>query len=259
MKIATLALSRQGALVAEKLCIALPASMHLHEDVPGWPETERFEKIATRTEELFPDVRGLIFVCPIGVVVRSIAPLLRHKLSDPAVVAVDIGGRWAVSLLSGHEGGANELAVRAAGIIGAEPVVTTATDAARDIIAGVGCRKGIAKEAVVAAVDEALAQAGVARERLRLLASADIKRNETGLLDAAIELERPLLFIDSEVIRSYAGPFAVTPAAQRQVDLPAVAEPCALLAGRRTTLILPKLVQSGVTVALARENCSSLA
>ena len=48
---------------------------------------------------------GLVYIAPCGVVVRAIAPFLEHKTKDPAVVVVDVGGRWAVSLLSGHEGG----------------------------------------------------------------------------------------------------------------------------------------------------------
>ena len=56
-------------------------------------------------------IRGLVYVVPVGVAVRAIAPLIRHKTTDPAVVAVNVGGRWAVSLLSGHEGGANQLAI----------------------------------------------------------------------------------------------------------------------------------------------------
>ena len=63
-----------------------------------------------------------------GIVVRVIAPLIRSKTQDPAVVVVDDLGKNAVSLLSGHIGGANELTRRIAPIIGATPVITTATD-----------------------------------------------------------------------------------------------------------------------------------
>ena len=63
-----------------------------------------------------------------GIVVRSIAPYLKGKDTDPAVVVVDEAGRFAVSLLSGHLGGANELARRVAQVLGGTPVITTATD-----------------------------------------------------------------------------------------------------------------------------------
>jgi cobalt-precorrin 5A hydrolase len=62
--------------------------------------------------------------------VRAVAPHLRGKASDPAVVALDQDGRHVVSLLSGHLGGANELARRVAQVTGGTPVITTATDTA---------------------------------------------------------------------------------------------------------------------------------
>lgn len=77
------------------------------------------------------DVDGLVLCCATGIAVRTIAPLLADKASDPAVVTVDEGGRFAVALCGGHVGGANALAREVAGLVGAEPVVTTATDAAR--------------------------------------------------------------------------------------------------------------------------------
>jgi len=77
---------------------------------------------------LFQQYNALVFISAVAVAVRGIAPSLRGKTVDPAVVVVDEGGRYAISLLSGHLGGANQLAVEIAGHLGAEPVVTTATD-----------------------------------------------------------------------------------------------------------------------------------
>ncbi len=63
-----------------------------------------------------------------GIVVRAIAGVVKDKFTDPAVVVVDEKGKFAISLLSGHVGGANRLALKVASIIGAQPVITTATD-----------------------------------------------------------------------------------------------------------------------------------
>ena len=63
-----------------------------------------------------------------GIVVRSIAPHLQGKAQDPAVVVVDEAGQFAISLLSGHQGGANQLARQVAQIIKGTPVITTASD-----------------------------------------------------------------------------------------------------------------------------------
>jgi len=72
--------------------------------------------------------RGLVFVMASGIVVRLIAQLIKDKAEDPAVVVVDEAGRHAISLLSGHLGGANQLACRVAELIGARPVISTASD-----------------------------------------------------------------------------------------------------------------------------------
>ena len=124
-------------------------------DVP-----KRFERIADLTREVFSQFQGLVYIAPAGVVVRAVAPCLQHKTTDPGVVVVDVGARWAVSLLGGHEGGANALAVAVANALGAEPVITTTTEAAKDLIVGVGCRRGTPAEDIVAAVHNALAAAG---------------------------------------------------------------------------------------------------
>ena len=259
MKIAAVSLSNEGSRLAAKLAASWPAcDVLLHTSVTELPQARRFDRIAELSQEVFSLYRGLVYIAPIGAVVRAIAPCLRHKTVDPAVVAVDVGGRWAVSLLSGHEGGANQLAMAVANILDAEPVISTTTEAVKDLIVGVGCRRGAAAAAIVAAIREALALAGCDLARVRLLASAQIKANEPGLLEAARELGLPLRLVAAEEIRHTARVFEHSDFVQKQVDLPAVAEPSALLAGRRTQLLLPKQILQGVTVAIARESCMSL-
>jgi cobalt-precorrin 5A hydrolase len=87
-----------------------------------------FDKLSEVIEKKFQQYMAHIFIMATGIVVRMIAPLIHSKINDPAVVVIDDQGRHVISLLAGHIGGANDLARKVAGMIAAEPVITTATD-----------------------------------------------------------------------------------------------------------------------------------
>jgi cobalt-precorrin 5A hydrolase len=262
VKVAIFSLSDAGARLAARLAGAWSAGgfaeceVWLHAGVSELPSAKRFDRILDATRDAFGRYDGLVYFAPAGLVVRAIAPCLEHKTADPGVVVVDVGARWAVSLLGGHEGGANDLALAVANALGAEPVITTTTEAAKDLIVGVGCRRGATADAIASAVREALATAGCDLAQVRLLASAAIKAHESGLIEAAQRLGVPLRLIAPDEIRGSGRDFGRSEFVQDKVDLPAVAEPAALLAGRRTQLILPKTIYNGVTVAIARESCT---
>lgn len=98
----------------------------------SWPgETRAYDGPAARSlPRAWAECDGLVCFLAAGAVIRLIAPLLDGKRTDPAVVCVDEAARFAVPLVGGHAGGANALANRAAAVLGAEPVITTASDAA---------------------------------------------------------------------------------------------------------------------------------
>lgn len=131
MATAIIAITRNGARLACRLAAGLPDSRLF--------VLRKFHGAAGKTAISFDDLRGLItelwkqrnnLVCIMaaGIVVRMIAPLLETKDRDPAVVTLDDAGIFSISLLSGHLGGANELAEQCARLVGARPVITTATD-----------------------------------------------------------------------------------------------------------------------------------
>ena len=92
------------------------------------PEISSEKSLTEYVGEWFDKVDAIVFISAAGIAVRCIAPYLKHKSKDPAVVVMDETGKFCISLLSGHAGGANELAERIADLSGALPVITTATD-----------------------------------------------------------------------------------------------------------------------------------
>ncbi|MCF0087518.1 MULTISPECIES: precorrin-3B C(17)-methyltransferase [unclassified Streptomyces] len=121
----------------------------------AWPDRTRVYEgpVGEAVRRAFGECEQLVCFLATGAVVRLLAPLLGDKRADPGVVCVDEAGRFAVSLVGGHGGGANELARAVGGVLGAEPVVTTATDAAD--LPGLDTL-GLPVEGAVAAVSRAL-------------------------------------------------------------------------------------------------------
>ena len=257
--IAAITLCAQGLAVARRIKRGLgKVDLYAHRVVahPG-RGVKTFDRVVALTAEIFDAYDGLIYIAPCGVVVRAIKGCVKSKLSDPGVVVLDVGARYAVSLVGGHEAGANALALAVANITGAEPVISTTTEAEKDLIVGVGCRKGVSAGRIKDAVLAALAEAGETIATVRLIASADVKAREPGLIRAAAQLGVPFRVIESATIRTFAGAFERSAFVMEKVNVPAVAEPAALLAGRRTSLLLAKRKFNGVTVAVARENLLS--
>lgn len=114
-------LTDEGGRLAHKLAAAHPGDIYNKENFK--------ENLRTG----FGRYDSLICIMATGIVVRILAPLIVHKTSDPAVVVLDQKGKYAISLLSGHLGGANDLAREMAAISGGEAVITTATDVAGEL------------------------------------------------------------------------------------------------------------------------------
>jgi hypothetical protein len=158
-------------------------------------------------EKVFDQYEGLIFIMALGIVIRVIAPFIKSKHADPAVVVVDENRRFAISALSGHEGGANRLASQVATLLRAESVITTASETNKRLIVGVGCRKGTSQEEILEAIDQALKKGECSREDIRCIATIDLKGNEPGLREACIHLGLPLKIVPIDQIKSFRGPY----------------------------------------------------
>ena len=137
MKIAVICFTEHGAALAEQLYEAFSRRALLCQAWIKKKDSVLIDcahvhglKIGLRdwTGEQFAVADAMIFIGATGIAVRSIAPFVKSKKTDPAVIVLDEQGQHAISLLSGHIGGANALTRLVAEITGAEPVITTATD-----------------------------------------------------------------------------------------------------------------------------------
>lgn len=338
-KTAVLALTFGGAQLARRLAGLLEnVDLFLPQRLAGGEVRDAlyFEDWQQTVAEVFGGYRRLIFIMATGIVVRTLAPLLQSKQSDPAVLVLDERGQFVISLLSGHVGGANALARQVAGLLGSTPVITTATDVQgvpavdllaqalqcevypkgllkvfnrllvegervnlycqwplpsgfdqgfhpisakewgspyptvnitnrrlsrgqglrlllrpRNLVAGVGCRKGVSGEQIIAALKTAFRQAECSLLSLGALATVDLKMKEPGLQQAARYFRVPLVEVTREQIQQLNGNFTPSDFVQQQIGVGGVCEPAAMIASARGQLILPKQKLGPVTVALA--------
>ena len=133
-KLAAVSVTAKGCRLNALLCQALSREGY---DVEAWGKepyageqglTPLTEPLKAWTGRMFQEKEGILFIGASGIAVRSIAPFVQSKDKDPAIVVMDEKGMFAISLMSGHLGGANELAGTLANLTGAIPVITTATD-----------------------------------------------------------------------------------------------------------------------------------
>jgi cobalt-precorrin 5A hydrolase/precorrin-3B C17-methyltransferase len=220
----------------EELAARLPFE-HTHGDV------------ARTVHALWDGVDAFVLFLATGAATRIVAPLLADKRSDPAVVCVDETARFAVALTGGHEGGANLLAHRVAHALGAEPVVTTASDSGgTGLVAGVGCSTDASVDDVLdllvttldGRVPDIVATVDRRRDHLRHLGLPVVAFSPDALAD--IDVPNP-----SGEVRAAVGPASV-------------AEAAALLAGGPDAeLVTPKRKSAVATVAVARRRSGSVA
>ena len=118
IRIAIIAVTENGKNTAEKIALEL-------ENVDVFFQKRGIKEL---TRELFNKYECIIFVSACGIAVRCISPFLKSKFEDPAVLVVDDNGNNVISLLSGHIGGANEITLKIADVLEANPVITTSTD-----------------------------------------------------------------------------------------------------------------------------------
>ena len=296
-----------------------------------WPDARLYRgKAKEAISRAWKECDGIVLFLATGAAVRLIAPLLESKHLDPGVVTVDDAASFAVALCGGHGGGANVLAARVAGTLGAMPVLTTASHSVGvpaldsfgqdlgfrleedsdlsvvgaalvsaekvslvsdrrwpveplpenvvrtgereaplilisdrleeiprpsviyrppSLVAGVGCSRGAGADEIVGLLEASLEEAGLSRKSVAALASIDVKRDESGLLEAAERLDVPVHFYPAEELSSTEVPNP-SEVVREAVGTPSVAEAAVIAPGAE--LIVQKRKSANVTVAIGR-------
>lgn len=289
---------------------------------------------------LFYEYDAIIAIMASGILIRSIAPLIESKLSDPAVVNIDDNGKFVISTLSGHLGGANDLAIKISKLINATPVITTSTDVnnklgidvlARDlylsidkpeeilffnksildgceisltvnpnknfeylfeyisnndneinvsiyysskvnldeilvsldehelilkekkIVVGIGCRRDKEYEKIHEGFMKTLNELKILPSRVNLLASAEIKKDEKGILELSEQMDIPVEFVEIDKLKLFeSNDVSKSEFVYSKFGIYGVCEPSALImAGFGSKLIYKKTSYDGVTISVA--------
>ena len=121
MKYAVITFTEQGDKIADILASNFDIDLYSKKKQSNF----NFKEVSKKVMENYS---AIIFICSTGIAVRAIAPYIKSKDIDPAVLVIDNSCNYVISLLSGHLGGANELALEVSKLLEAEPIITTATD-----------------------------------------------------------------------------------------------------------------------------------
>ncbi len=236
----------EAGAIARHLAAELPGQDRRHVSGDAGSNSETFSRI-------FGNHSQWVLVMATGIAVRYLNGKLTHKSEDPGVVVLDDACRFSISLVGGHEGGANELAYRVAEITSAVPVVTTATEAIKPLVLGVGCRKAIQCDRLDGAIRDALAGVQHSLSDVRELVTVDVKGREPGLREWCEAYGIPLRTFTRQQINERHWTGHPSEWVWENLGVPAVSEPCALLAAHRGSLILRKEIKDGVTVSILKD------
>ena len=337
MKIAIISVSNKGQELALNLKEKLDADSTIIKTDLYHKNVKKYFPI------LFYEYDAIIAIMASGILIRSIAPLIESKVSDPAVLNIDDNGNFVISTLSGHLGGANKLSQKIAGLIDAIPVITTSTDVnnklgidviakdlylsidkpeeilffnkaildgeeisftvnpdknfeylfeylnnvtleidvsiyysskvsedeihvqlgehklilkERKIVVGIGCRRGKECVKIHEGLIKSINDLNIHKSRINMLASAEIKKDEQGILELSEKLNIPVKFVDLDKLKLFeSNDVQKSEFVKSKFGIYGVCEPSALImAGFDSELIYKKTSYDGVTIAIAISN-----
>ena len=334
MRIAIISVSEKGQKLALKL-------KELLDDDSTVIKTDLYHKNVKKYLKLaFYEYDAIIAIMASGILIRSIAPIIESKATDPAVLNIDDNGNFVISTLSGHLGGANKLTNKIADLIGATPVITTSTDVnkklgidvlaqdlylsiddtseilafnkailegeeitftvnpdrnfdylfeylnnvtleinvsikfstkvdldeiivnyerhkiflhERKVVVGIGCRRGKSCEEIYSGFKKSINELKIHESRINCLSSAEIKKDEKGILDLASMLKLDVNFVELDKLKLFESKdIQKSEFVKSKFGIYGVCEPSALItAGFDSKLIYKKTSYDGVTISVA--------
>lgn len=259
-----------------------------------------------------------LFVTATGIAIRTIAPYIKSKDTDPAILSMDEGGNFVIPLLSGHLGKANERAKIIANISKSFPVITTASDVSgkiavdsfamkinsklnsleeakkvtsliisgknvdikipqnmevenpeglilisnrkkieiskiipQNIVVGIGSKRGKEMKYIVSAIDETFEKLNLCKESIKCFATADIKKDEIGIIETAKFFDRELKIIDRKDILKIENNFESSSFVKKITGVGSISAPSAFIAGKKKGKFLAeKLKYDGITISI---------
>ncbi|MEW6609408.1 MAG: precorrin-3B C(17)-methyltransferase [bacterium] len=219
-----------------------------------YPDAQILKFQSAAVSEIWNECKNLIFIMACGIVVRTIAPLIKDKKTDPAVVVLDEKGKFVISLLSGHLGGANKTARNIAKFLDGQAVITTASDVHNishsNLVIGIGCNRGTSENEIEKAVRKTLAKHNLSFADVISIATIDIKSLEPGLVAFAQIYNLLTQTFSTDELNSVKG-ILKSESVFKSTGAIGVAEPAALLASKANKLLIPKQKIRNVTIAVA--------
>lgn len=123
----------------------------------------------------------------------------------------------------------------------------------KNLIVGVGCRKGKGKDEILAAIANVFCQAGLSMDSIKQLATVDVKKEEQGIIEAAKFLQVPLRIVSREAILKIEDRFAASSFVKETIGVGSVCEPAALISSEKGSVIIEKKACQGITIAVVKE------
>ena len=244
-----ISLTDAGNRLGERLSAAIEGSEHWHKPKP----------FKASVQDAFCMGERLVLICATGIAVRTLAPVLQDKHSDPAVLVLDELGQFVIPLLSGHEGGANDWAAEVADVLEAQLVMTTAKPYLKPVYSvGMGCERGCPAIHLAELLSDCLDKADLEVEQIQDINSIDIKADEAGLITLGEHLGKPFRTYDAATLSTVEDQLSTKSEYVFGVTgVYGVAESAALFAaqvitGEEAELVLVKHKTARATCAIAR-------